>query len=203
MTKPKRPARKYDVSSVMAAIRDCGASPAAIAERLGCTRGTVYSYLNRYPELKAAFEEARGTEIADRVQFTKEQFIQAIDGCFGVKAAVADRLGCSRQTVDNALRRWPDLVPLLEEEDNAILDLAQSALVGLINQRNVRAVIFALETRGRDRGWSRRTEITGADGAALLPADLLEQVRRMGMDPDEVVKQFVAMIEAAAAEHGV
>lgn len=196
--------RAFDLVSVRRAIEACGASPAAIARELGCTRSTVYAYLRKYPELKAAFEAARGSGVAERTQYTREQFEQAITKSWGVKATIAQRLGCSRQTVDNALDRWPDLRERITSERESIVDLAESKLTAAINQGELRAITFTLETLGKARGWSRRTEVTGADGAALLgmSPDTVALIESMGMDLSEVVKQFETMVRAAAVANG-
>lgn len=186
---------------MQAAIEECGASPAAIADRLGCSRSTVYKYLRRHPALKAAFEAARGVDISeDQVRFTREQFSRAIENSRGIKTVVAQRVGCTRQTVDNALERWPDLRRQLSEERDSIIDLAEVKLLQQLSNDDMRAILFTLSTLGKDRGWSQRREVTGANGEALFSSDIMALVREMGLEPSEVVRQFEAMVRAAAED---
>lgn len=201
--------RSFDLVSVRRAIETCGASPAAIARELGCTRSTVYAYLRKYPELKAAFEAARGSGVAERTQYTREQFEQAIELSFGIKATVATMVGCSRATVDNALERWPDLAIKLENARGQLVSAAVSSLaadvVNSLSQRHQQAYMFVLKTLGKDEGFTERREVTGADGAALLDLspEALRMIQRMGLDMSEVTRQFETMVRAAAAAQGI
>lgn len=199
---------KIDQRTFRLAIEKVGAKPSALAKELGVTRTTVYAYLNKYPALKDTFEAERGEAVADRAQFTREAFMKAIEGSRGIKTEIARRMGCTRQTVDNALERWPELRAALKDERESIVDLAESALV--VDMENPasaghqRAYLFILETLGKDRGWSKRTEVTGADGGALfgLSAEVREMIEAMGLDVSEVVRQFEAMVREAAAAPG-
>lgn len=188
-------ARKYSITEIRMAIEEAGASQAAIARILGCTRGTVYSYLKRYPELKERFEAMKGKPIADSPQYAKEAFETAIKGSRGIKTAIVARVGCSKQTLENAIQRWPELGVMIDDERASIVDLAESKLLQQVNNNEIRAILFTLETLGKDRGWSKRTEVTGKDGAALLdiPADLVKQIQSSGLDLVAVLREFVAM----------
>lgn len=187
-------------------IEQVGASPAAIAEAIGCSRGTVYAYLRKYPDLKAVFEKMRGAAVADRAQFDKPMFEAKIKESRGIKAAVAAALGCSRQTVDNALERWPELREQLDAARNGLVAAAASALAADVenpaSDGHQRAYMFVLKTLGKDEGFAERQELTGADGSALfdLSPEVMKLVSEMGLDVKEVMRQFEGMVKAAAAE---
>lgn len=200
--------RQYDIAAVRVAIQENGGSPAAIARALGCTRATVYSYLSRYPELKSAFEATRGgVAVEERAQFSEEAFEKAIKDSHGVKAAVAAAVGCSRQTVDNALMRWPHLAEKLDAQRSKLVSSAVSALAAEVENKasdgHQRAYMFVLRTLGKDEGFSERQEITGADGEALISPDLARMITAMGMDTSTVVREFENMVRAAAMAKGV
>lgn len=190
---------KIDQRTFRLAIEKVGAKPSALAKELGVTRTTVYAYLNKYPALKDTFEGARGAPVDERAQFTKEAFTKAIEGSRGIKTEIARRMGCTRQTVDNALARWPELREMLKDERESIVDLAESKLLNAVANDDMRAILFTLETLGKERGWSKRTEVTGADGAALfgLSPEVVEMIQAQGLDMSEVVRQFEAMVRAA------
>jgi AcrR family transcriptional regulator len=205
----KKKTQKFDITDFRRAIDEVGADPTKIAARLTCSRGTVYTYLRKYPELKAAFEARKGGQVEARKQFSKEAFEQAIKDSHGVKAAVAGAVGCSRMTVDNYLRDNPDLVEMMDSARSGLLKKAVSALVTDIdtpaNDGHQRAYMFVLRTLGKDEGFSERTEVTGADGAGLLdlPPETVKLVEKMGLDLGEVAKQFSGMVKAAAAQRGI
>lgn len=192
-------AKKYSVADFRLAIEAVGASPAAIARELNCTRGTVYSYLKRFPELKKVYEGAKGEAVEDKPQFPKEKFEEAIRLSMGVKSSVAAIVGCSRQTVDNALERWPELREKLDAARAVLIGMAAGALVDDIQDKtspgHQRAYMYTLKTQAKDEGFVERSEVTGADGAALLdiPPDLLKQINETGLNVAEVLKNLVAM----------
>jgi hypothetical protein len=196
--------KHYSVADFRLAIEAAGASPSAIGRELNCTRGTVYSYLRRFPELKAAYEAAKGGVVEDKPQFPKEVFEKAIKESRGVKAMVAATVGCSRQTVDNALAKWPELVEMMDAARSSLVSLATSALVEDITDKtsdgHVRAYMFVLKTLGKDEGFVERSEVTGADGAALLDVspEILQQIKDAGLNVGEVLKNFAAMVQAGA-----
>jgi hypothetical protein len=201
--------QKFDITDFRRAIDEVGADPTQIAARLHCSRGTIYTYLRKYPELKTAFEMRRGGQVEERAQFSKEAFEKAIKDAHGIKAAVAGAVGCSRQTVENALERWPDLREQLDAARSGLVGKAVSALVTDIehpvNDGHQRAYMFVLRTLGKDEGFSERTEVTGADGAGLLdlPPETVKLIEAMGLDMREVAKQFSGMVKAAAAQRGI
>ncbi|GIL09293.1 MAG: hypothetical protein BroJett033_8040 [Chloroflexota bacterium] len=199
---------KYTVSDFGAAIKRVGASPARIAAELGCARGTVYAYLRKYPELRALYERLRGEPLGDQAQFGREAFVEAISKSNGVKAAVAAAVRCSRSTVDNALERWPELREMLDAQRAGLVGEAASALVRDVrtpdSDGHQRAYMFVLRTLGKDEGFTERTEVTGADGAGLLElsSEVVKLIETMGLDMSEVVRQFEAMVRAAAVQGG-
>lgn len=201
--------KRFDVLHVRRVIERVGASPSKIAAELGCTRGAVYGYLRRYPELKAAFEAARGAAVDERAQFSKEAFEVAIAKSHGVKAAVAAAVGCSRATVDNALNRWPELAEKLDAARSGLVGMAVSALATDVqtpaSEGHQRAYMFVLKTLGKDEGFTERSEVTGADGAPLLDLspETMRLLQRMGLDMSQVSRQFEAMVRAAAVQKGL
>lgn len=191
-------AKKYSVADFRLAIEKAGASPAAIARELDCTRSTVYAYLKRFPELKAAYESVKGGEVEEKPQFPKESFEKAIKLSFGVKSAVAYMVGCSKTTVDNALKRWPDLQEQFDTASASLVGMATAALVDDIQDRSSpghqRAYMYTLTTKGGDEGFRERKEITGANGSPLLDIspDIAEQVKKLGLNLNEVLAHFLS-----------
>lgn len=198
--------KAFDIGSVRRVIERVGASPARIAEEMGCTRGAVYGYLRRYPELKEAFETAKGAGIADGAQFSKMAFAEAIRKSHGVKATVASLVGCSRQTVDNALERWADLREMMDEARSGLVGKAVSALVADVENAerdgHQRAYMFVLKTLGKEEGFVERSEVTGAGGVGLLDLspEVVRLVQELGLDMSEVSRQFEAMVKMAALQ---
>lgn len=197
---------RYDLISFRRAIEQVGASPTAIAGVIGCAPSTVYAYLRRHPDLRAAYEAARGEEVGSQPQFPKEVFEKAIAESYGVKTAVAGAVGCSRQTVDNALVRWPELADQLDAARGKLVGMAVSALYTDVKNKtsdgHQRAYMFALKTLAKEE-FSERQEVTGADGAALLSPEGLKLAELLNMDLPQVGQHFEKMIKAEAKRRGL
>ena len=94
-------------------------------------------------------------------RYTTTQLIEAIRGTYGIKTAVAQALGCTRQTVDNYIGRYPTVESAYEEEREKLLDLAESKFAEQIAAGEWPAIRFALATLGKQRGYSEKLDVEG------------------------------------------
>jgi transposase-like protein len=207
--------REYDLASFRKAIEEHG-TVAAIARALGCQRATVYSYLRKYPELQAVFDKKNGGEKTitpaeddSRTAHTKESVLAAINKSRGIKASVASALGCSRQTVDNYLKRWPELKEALDAERSALVAISVSALAADVQNSESRghqaAYMFVLRTLGKEDGFIERAEVTGADGKNLFEISplALRYANLMDWDWSAVGAHLDRMIMMQAEQRGL
>lgn len=202
---------KYQISDFLRAISGSGGNKTTIAETLNCSPATVTRYINKYPELKEAFEREESDNMAGVPQYTVEQFVKAIDGSRGIIGTIAKRVGCSRATAKRYIFEYypDDLRELYEDERQMILDEAESQLVSDMrrppdDEPNVRqrAYMFVLERLGKE-DYSQRTEHTGADGVPLFSPELLQKMQALGIDEREAVQQFEMLINSLhEANHG-
>lgn len=134
-------------------------------------------------------------------RISKRKFRLAVDGSKGIISVIARRLGCSRQTVYNYMERYPEFKELIDDEREEIIDLAEFKLLKHVNAGELRAILFVLESLGKNRGWSKRTEVTGADGAALgLSPEIVALMAQLGISESDVVREFEALIRAQAEQ---
>ena len=85
----------------------------------------------------------------------------------GIYTDAAKILDCDRTTVSRFVDRNPKLLDDLEKARAGIVDLAENRLFEEIKNKNVTAIIFALKTLGKDRGYTSRSEHTGPDGGPI------------------------------------
>jgi hypothetical protein len=85
----------------------------------------------------------------------------------GVVVTIAKRLGVERQTVYSYMKKWVSVNQAVEDEREAMLDMAEGALYKLVSKGNPTGIIFLLKTRGKERGYVERQEVTGANGGAV------------------------------------
>ena len=98
-----------------------------------------------------------------------DEVLEAIKDSGAIKTVIAQRLGVTRQTVDNYLSRWKTAQAAYEDEKEINLDLAESVVIS-----NIRTAVKIarsgevadsgdawryLKTKGVERGYSERQQI--------------------------------------------
>lgn len=195
---------QFDLRAVRKAIAGSGGNIKLVADKVGCSRGTIYRYLKKYPELKKVFE-AEDASVDERPHYRKEKFEKAIGESNGIVQAVADRAGVSRGTVVNALKRWPELNELLKEARESLVDKAESVVVTTLGSEDEKTAFQAAKyvtgTLGKNRGWASRTELTGPDGEMLfaIPQDVIMALQVINIDVDVMLGQFFDLVRQKAA----
>lgn len=92
---------------------------------------------------------------------------QTLQAKAGNVSETAKALNVSRTTLYKYINKSPVLQKTLDDAREHLVDMAESALLRGIMQGNMTAVIFALKTQGKDRGYVERQEVTGKDGKPL------------------------------------
>lgn len=100
-------------------------------------------------------------------RFTPEAVVQAIKGSGSIMSTIAKRLDCDWRTADKYCRKWESTRIALENETETVLDDAESVLYESIKEGNTQDAKWLLSTKGKQRGFSERHEVTGANGAPI------------------------------------
>lgn len=136
-----------------------------------------------------------------------EQFTHVANACGGILSDIAANFSVTRQTVYNWCEENTKFKQALEDSRERFVDLAESSLrklvagvpaiekdengekrfAGWIERPSETAIIFTLKTRGKKRGYVERQEVTGPDGADLIPPRTLspEEARQYGLKLNE------------------
>jgi hypothetical protein len=109
-------------------------------------------------------------------RYTAQEVIEALQETRGLRALAAKRLGCHVGTVDNYVRRYKSVAAVIEQEREAMLDLAEAKLLSAINSGEAWAVCFFLKTQGKKRQYTERVQVTGENGAPLVPTTVTLRV---------------------------
>jgi len=96
--------------------------------------------------------------------FTCEQVTIAIKGTAGIVSNIAKKLACDWSTASRYIGKWDATKVAYANEKEAVLDLAESTLVKSIRDGDVQSAKWILSTKGKERGYTERQELTGADG---------------------------------------
>jgi hypothetical protein len=134
-------------------------------------------------------------------RYTAQQFIDAIPGSGGIISVIARKVGCDWRTADKYCRNYATVKTAWEAEKASTLDLAEAIILDNLRlakqaqQTKVDPVTgktipgeivetgdarWVLATIGKERGYTERHEVTGAEGGPLV-------LRYTGnADPDEL-----------------
>ena len=98
--------------------------------------------------------------------FKQAQVLTAIKGSAGIMSTIARRLDCDWTTAKKYVNKWDKTRQAFADEDEAIIDLAESILYKSIRAGDTRDAKWLLSKR-RKAKYSERQEVTGADGDAM------------------------------------
>lgn len=101
---------------------------------------------------------------------TIEQLADALKAKAGNVTEAAKALGMTRRGLQSRIAASATLQQVVQDEREALVDIAELALRREVIVGNMTAIIWTLKASpaAKARGWGERQEITGADGAQIL-----------------------------------
>ena len=138
-------------------------------------------------------------------QYTAAEFIEAIKGegrwakytekgdrlvtgCFGIISKVADRVGASWHTAKKYCTRettpFVTVAKAFEEEHERALDYSESQMYKQIQDGDGAMIRYHLSTQGKSRGYTERSEVTGAGGGPVQVQSIERALERAYGDDD-------------------
>jgi len=125
-------------------------------------------------------------------RLSKKAITEALQQACGRVTEAARRLGCSREHLHRRIRSDAALQAALDSAREELIDLAESKLVEKIRQGNLTAIIFALKTLGKQRGYTERMELQHSGQG---------EVRVAGLDPAEIKLKAERLLQWNAQQH--
>ena len=101
--------------------------------------------------------------MANNNHYKAEQFINAIPGTGGIISTIAKRVGCDWHTAKRYINDYATIAKAYKDECEAVLDMAESILIGNIKDGDSSDAKWYLARKGRDRGYVERQEIETGD----------------------------------------
>ncbi len=94
-------------------------------------------------------------------ELNRKKVEDAIINNYGVLKATAEECGVKRKELSDflELKENADLKLLLEQQEEAVLDLAEQKLIESLKKKQAWAIKYYLSTKGRKRGYMQKTEI--------------------------------------------
>tara|TARA_B110000908_G_scaffold74050_1_gene89212 strand:- start:133 stop:486 length:354 start_codon:yes stop_codon:yes gene_type:complete len=94
----------------------------------------------------------------------KKAIIEALEKSLGVVTTACKIVGIGRTTFYGWMKEDEVFAERVEDIQNIALDFVESKLFENIKDGKTSEMIFYLKTKGKNRGYVERQEITGADG---------------------------------------
>lgn len=100
--------------------------------------------------------------------YRAQDFIAAIPKSGGIISTIAKRVGCDWNTAKKWCTEKPTVRQAYEAECESLLDMAEGVILKSIQGGDSADAKWYLTKKGKHRGYTDRTEITGAEGEALF-----------------------------------
>lgn len=136
---------------------------------------------------------------------TKKAILNALELYHGIVTDSCGSIGLSRSTFYDWLKTDAEFKAAVDEIQDTALDFVEGKLFQKINGVTLAgrsgedgeplvyeqppsdtAIIFYLKTRGKKRGYIERTEVTGADGKAIVTETHVKIIRDKGIESSPV-----------------
>ena len=101
-------------------------------------------------------------------RLTKKIVKEALINKKGAVYLAASDLGCSHTAIYAYINKYPELQELKDQFDEEVTDIAELNLRKAVINADPWALKYQLSTKGKNRGYVERQEITGADNAPLV-----------------------------------
>lgn len=99
--------------------------------------------------------------------------LAALEASLGVVTQACRKAEVSKSQFYKWLKEDPEFKEAVDDVEDIALDFVESQLYRQIQESNTTATIFYLKTKGRSRGYSERTEITGPEGQSFTPFQII------------------------------
>lgn len=126
-------------------------------------------------------------------RFTQQQVLAAIAETKGLVYLAARKLGCDPETVQNYAKRYPKVRTAIDTARAEVVDVAEAALYKALLAGESWAVLFALKTQGKGRGYVERVE------SKVEVYDWRKDAEAAGLNPDTLVDELFAKVKQ---QHG-
>ena len=101
-------------------------------------------------------------------RLSKKLVVEALTNTKGAVYLAANALGCSHTAIYDYINKYPDIATLKEFFDEEVSDIAVLKLRDAVLHSEPWAIKYHLSTKGKNRGYVERQEVTGADGGAIV-----------------------------------
>ena len=113
---------------------------------------------------------------SEQTEHNKKKVLEALEKSFGVVTTACKAVSVSRTQFYQWLKDDAEFKKQVDDINNIALDMAESQLHKQIINGNTSATIFYLKTKGKNRGYVERQELTGFEGTKLFDIEIVTRV---------------------------
>lgn len=123
-----------------------------------------------------------------KLKITDRQIIEALKATHGFQSQACKlieenfKITFSPSAMSQRISQSTEIQTALNEMLIADVDYAENKLWTLIKEGNTAAILFYLKTKGKDRGYSERRELTGQNGTPLQMGEVKIYIPDNGRD---------------------
>lgn len=110
----------------------------------------------------------------NKTEHHKKAMLDALEKSLGVVTSACKSVGIGRTTFYDWMNTDEEFKKQVNDIQNIALDYAESHLHKQIKDGSTSATIFYLKTKGKNRGYIERQEITGVDGENLFHVKVID-----------------------------
>ena len=111
----------------------------------------------------------------NKTEHHKKAMLDALEKSLGVVTSACKSVGIGRTTFYDWMNTDEEFKKQVNDIQNIALDYAESHLHKQIKDGSTSATIFYLKTKGKNRGYIERQEITGVDGENLFHVKVIDE----------------------------
>jgi hypothetical protein len=97
-------------------------------------------------------------------QYSAAVIAAALTESKGMVYVAAQKVGCCAQTIYNYIRDYKVVAQAAQHQNGLLGDMSELKLFTAIQNNEPWAIAFYLKTKGKDRGYTERTEVSGPGG---------------------------------------
>lgn len=109
----------------------------------------------------------------------KEAYLVALEFYGGFVGNSCKAVGVNRSTVHRWRKKDKKFDEMIFDIEEDILDFVESKHMSNINNGDVISIIFHLKTKGKNRGYIERQEVTGKDGGPIESRINIENAKHL------------------------
>jgi hypothetical protein len=126
-----------------------------------------------------------------RSRFRVSRIEEALRKAGGIKLHACKALDCSRSLLDRYIQKHPYLAEVIEEVTDELLDVAETHVRKGVIKGDKEHVWKYLRTKGKHRGWTERTELTGEGGGPIKAELRLEGLAELNKDERDALRAIL------------